>query len=342
MSSNVYIHGFGFRLGDSYSIESLSSLSNDPERLERFRDMGFEEFLYSDDSATQLGLDAISACLASTGNREKDIDAVIWCSNTFDDNLAYRNIHRGLRDLGIDNAFPIGIHGTFCGNLGTGIRIARSMINNEEVKDVLIVCTDKNSAFDEKSRLLEPSVAVTSDGASCIRLSASVGPLRVLDVHQVVNHSMADLEIDDIYEGNLQHSPVFMRYSFESFKGRKRAADEFYKKNMSQPDDYRWLISNNYGINTLKGFASEAGIPWEKLFRKNLPKTGHIQSTDNLLNLALLNEENLVDPDDKILLLSTGPYSWGYWSIERTTSPLSSAVYADNNINNNQPFSQEQ
>ncbi len=322
MVKDIYIQGFGFCLGEQIPMGELSMLAKDTQRKERFVDMGFEHFLYAPESAVEMGLKAIDACLSATNCDAKDIDLVVWCSNTLDDKMYYRDIHQGFQKRGLANAFPVGVHGTFCGNLGTGIRLVRSLFISGDIKSALIVCSDKNQGLDEKARLLEPAVAVTSDGASCMKLSVDTGPYRILNIHQIVNHSMADLEIDDIYEGTLKHKPAFMRYSFESFKGRKRAAEEFYEKSNTLSKEYRWLVTNNYGMNTLLGFASEAGVDKEKLYSKNISRTGHVQSTDNLLNISTLEEESLAQEGDKILMLSTGPYSWGFWSLERTGSSM--------------------
>jgi len=327
MSNNIYLQGFGFCLGQQHSMNELSFLKQDQERQRRFEEMGFVNFLYASESAIDLGLQAIDACLSSTQTDPKDIEVVIWCSNTLDDKMYYRDLHQGFHQRLLSNAFPIGVHGTFCGNLGTGIRLLRSLFIGGGVRNALLVSTDKNLEFDEKARLLEPGVAVTSDGASCMKFSSETGGYRLEGIHQLVNHSMADLEIDDIYEGNLRYKPSFMRYSLESFKGRKRAADEYYDKTRTSSDDYTWIVTNNYGLNTVKGFASESGMPLDKLFSANIPRTGHIQGTDNALNLATLDNEIGLKKGDRILLLSTGPYSWGYWSVTRTEENLNKPIF---------------
>jgi 3-oxoacyl-[acyl-carrier-protein] synthase-3 len=313
----VFVHGISQVLGEPRPIEELTVLRDDPARLDAFRSMGFVRYRRASMSAAQLGVAAIAKLIEEFAIDPANIDVLLYCSNSLTDPAYYHVFHRALTQMGLANAFPIGLHFTFCGNFGSGVRVALAMLMAAEARSVLVLCADKGAERDDSKRLYEPAVAVTSDGAACCLLSTREGGrLQVHGTSQLVNHAMSVLSVDDLSLPGKTRSPEFMWYSLASMRGRKQACERALQRFGLTPPDVAGLITNNYGENTAKGFASETGIPLDRVFRDNVAENGHVHTADVLINLKTLMERRRPPIRTTLLLLSTGPYSWGFTAVE--------------------------
>jgi 3-oxoacyl-[acyl-carrier-protein] synthase III len=314
----IYLKGISYVLGQQKPIEELTVLARDPRRLESYRAMGFRHFRHAEEPASVLATQAIERLLQEHQIQPEKVGVVLYCSNTLGEEDYYRVLQRSFARMGLNRAFPIGVHFTFCGNFGSGLRLAVALIGSGDVDSAIVVCTDKNETCDDPKRLVEPGVGITSDGAAACLLTTEGGSLRVIGVSQLVDHTMSQIDISDIHTREKTRSVEFFEYSLSSLRGRKEASLAFMKRFHVDPAAVVGFVANNYGENTLKGFAADSGVSWERVFRANVDSNGHVHSADNLINLKTFLDRRPASTGDKILMLSTGPYSWGFAAVEAT------------------------
>lgn len=78
------------------------------------------------------------------------------------------------------------------------------------------------------------------------------------------------------------------------------------------------MVTNNYSSANLEDFADVAGMSADRVFRRNVDRIGHIFAADGLINLADLEATDELAPGDRVLVLSSGPCSWGAMSVTRS------------------------
>lgn len=273
--------------------------------------MGFERYLRCRESPAEMASKAIRDTLGKTDLAPGEIDILLYASEYAHDESEGAWIHALCLDNGLVNAFPIGIRLNFCGNLGSCFRIANQMLSAGSARNIIIVTADSTTESGPDSRLLEPFVAVTSDGAaSCIISTRGLSPLRLTGTHEHVDHAMSRMDVASLRNGSMVNKPEFFHYSLDSYRGRKKTFQDYYRRSGLSSEDISFLITNNYGVNTLAGFASEAGLGIKQVFGRRTSEVGHVQSADSLLNLEDLVSSGALRVGDRILMLSTGPYSW--------------------------------
>jgi 3-oxoacyl-[acyl-carrier-protein] synthase III len=77
------------------------------------------------------------------------------------------------------------------------------------------------------------------------------------------------------------------------------------------------LISQNLGISTLKMICYRFGLECGINFTDNLPAFGHVGLADNLINLLDYLALGRLSRNALVLLLATGPYSFGLTALRR-------------------------
>jgi 3-oxoacyl-[acyl-carrier-protein] synthase III len=314
-----FLRNISFVLGESRPIEAIPALASDPKRLEAFRNMGFASFMCSQERASTMAVQAVRACLAEHELDPRSIDVIIYCSNTLGEADYFQEMHRSFDELGLSAAYPLGVHFSFCGNFTSGIRIASYMIKAGDAAAVLVVCADAMKGADQPMRLLEPTVAVVSDGASCclVSNSAGAGPaFRILGTSQAVNHGISNLALEDIYSIERVRSPDFMWYSLARKRVGVQSAAAFMQRFAFRVEDFSALVTANYGDRTVIGLAAEAGVSQQIAYRANTAKYGHVTASDYLINLKTMGTSETSPTKGKVLVLSTGPYTWGYTGLE--------------------------
>lgn len=298
-------------VGEERSIAELPELSRDPARLARFRSMGMDRYRASDESASDLAFRSIRNTLEAAGGIP--VGALILCSETPGTSGRFNDIAKHCARYGLASAVPLGISLSSSGNFASGLQVAVALLRTGCYTDIVLATTDC-AAGKERNRLMEPGVGIVSDGAASCLLSSRVAlEYRVHGVDLLANNRMSAFSPESDY----------LAYSLESYKGRKEIFDHAFRGAPGlSPRDIRWLIANNYGLNTHKGFSSESGLPMERVFRDNVAALGHVSSADTLINLK--DCSGRLGAGEQVLLLSTGPNSWGIARLEKlgTESPL--------------------
>lgn len=297
----VYLTGIRNAFGEPRELSDIGQLGADPKKLSAFEKVGFRTYLRTGESPAQLSSKAMEAVLAAASVPAGDIQYVLYCCEFNHGPVYYREIHRACDRLGLRNAYPIGVYLTGCGNFAAGIKLGSGLIASGQAENIMLVavqCVENDSM-----RLQQPAVAVLSDAASaCILTRNPDGPcFQVGHTELHARHGM----------GGLDPERDFLRYNMENYKGRIEARERFTRGAGIAPDGFSAIITANYGEPTLLGFASELKVGIEKLYRKNVARYGHAGAADNLINLSDYLDAPGWEAGREILMMTTGPYSWG-------------------------------
>lgn len=283
------------------NIEHHLKSQND---IDKFLKSGFKNYCQSSLNPIELAAKSIEKTLLATKIDPLLIDYVLYCSEYNPDLNSHKTLHLECARLGLDNAYPICVAFTGCGNVAAGIQLAESLLNSNRSNNILVVASDFTAI--ESRRFVPPSIALMSDGASsCIISKHRPEKQSTLFVtHGTMLHQQHKL-------ASLDPVADFIKYNMDSFKEHKIAAQRFYTACKISPNDVKSLITQNLGLSSLDIFCSEFDIPVEKNFRSNLPRIGHVGSADNFINLCDYATQNKIRSGDLFMLLATGPYTWG-------------------------------
>lgn len=304
MSENnkVYLTALSYELGDFYSVEEVDELKENPKILDTLLKLGLKKYSKSQLTPLEIAKRSALRTLERANMRGEDIDALIYATNSFW-NLAFygiREVSCFIDELGLDNAYPIGVFFSECGNLQTAVRTAYSLIKSEDCKNVLLITTDKISETD--SRIVPPNISVKSDAAaSCVLSSNIKREFEVIYNYQCMNAKMKDIEPNE--------QPL--EYFEKIMEGVKRTVDQVVTNIKKEPKDFRKLILNNYNLSVTKSICMSLGFDVEQAYTDNISRFAHAIAADNLINLYDFSSTNNILVDDLILLLGTGPNMWG-------------------------------
>lgn len=301
----ISIHALAYELGEPRLIDGLEPFRRSPERLREFQKMGMENYCCSPSAdAVELARRSVQKTLRAASLPADRIDVVLYCS----ENVAItpdgtRRFHRLLHELGLVNAYPIGVHLSNSSNAATLFRVAMSLIRSGEAKSSLLVLADV--AKSEAERVMEPALAVIGDGAaSCIVSSEVEGQFELLRVVQSASHP----------------SDEARRASLDSLKMRIKANQRLLREQGLSPSSFAHAVTNNYGLSVLEGFASITGIPLSRVYIDNVKKLGHVASADPWINIADLQASGAIEQGSLIMMITSSQYTCGF-SVLRAGPP---------------------
>lgn len=243
-----------------------------------------------------LHADCIAETLDETGIEPASIDAVLFFSSTFSSYDDHGDMVELCRSVGMTQALPIGIFLAQCSNFSYALMIARSLIESQGMRAVLLVGAD---ALDESrgSRLLPASASVFSDAV----LTCMVSP--ELTSGFLIEHC------DHLVEPQLSAiDPLSDQLKFiDLFAARiQDLCVRTYSRTGRQPNDFTKLVLANLAIPVLKNYAAISGIPFSRVPTTNISKFGHCFAYDQLMTLATLTESGDIGSGDVACILGVG------------------------------------
>lgn len=310
--SEAYVTGLAYRLGREQPIEQALAGQVGPELLQRLRSVGFRSCAVSSDTARQLASAAAAASLEAARLRPSAVSAVVYATCSFWDEQAgqlnaARVYDEVLAELGLGHAALWGVGLAESGNLASALRVARNLLRVERANAVLVVTTDKVPLRDGEYRAMPNAVAINSDAAAaCIVTREKCSGFALEEVVQVSSPRMMSHAKGNGFAKHL-----------EVVAGVRGCVGTVLQRRGLAAADFRWLITNNYGIPTLEGFADAAGFARDRLYLSNVPRFAHAFAADNLINLADAVAHGELSVNERVLTVSTGPLTWGAASLRR-------------------------
>jgi 3-oxoacyl-[acyl-carrier-protein] synthase-3 len=199
------------------------------------------------------------------------------------------------RGLGLPDVPVLRVGGGECGNLGLGLRVARSLVLAEGLRSVLLVTADRAVG---DTRYLPESLTVLSDGAaSCLVGAAAGGPgFRLLGLAATARADARDA--------------AGMGAARNTVGGVGRATRRLFADTGTTATDCRHLVLPNYGRSVSSVLAAATGVPRSAIRAPLARAEGHCFSADVLLTLDALRSAGELTAGDRLLLLVTGSGGW--------------------------------
>lgn len=312
-SPPLYLAGLGHALGELQPLEPALADRVDPALLAKLREQGFASIAVASDGPLALARRATATLLHDHGVDPAHVDAVVYttCSYwsaqaTAEGGLGALVRAQLLGPLGLHRARLHGVFLAESGNLVSALRVARSLIEVDGLRNVLVITADAVPDRPVEYRAMPSAVTVNSDAAAAALVSSHEGAYALEGIGQASSPRMLAFIKG---EGLAKYLAILA--------GIRSAVARLFEAAGTQASDYARLVTNNYSVQTLHGFAGAVGIPRERLFLANVARFAHAFAADPLINLADDHAAQPLGPGERVLCLSTGPLTWGAVSLRR-------------------------
>lgn len=203
-------------------------------------------------------------------------------------------LHRLLSELGLGHASLTAMTFGGCAAVMSALEYASLLVEAQRADSVLVVAV--GALRDDDSRVLAPSISAIGDGvASCI-VSVGGAGWRLDWMRRQAFLGISEFDAAEDFGPAL----VALGRALKTLRPSAAAG--------AQP---QVLVCNNYGLPTLRLFASTLGV--EEVFTSNVGRLSHLGTPDILVNLADLGAHVT-----EVLALATGPADCVLARMERT------------------------
>ncbi len=314
----VFIDGISYQLGQVQPLEDALRGEVTAEQLEKLRAQGFGRCAVSAASPVDLARGAASQTLRRLELPASAVDAVIYttCSYWSEPALPAMSdpspvrfgrlvAERLLGPLGLERARLFGAYLGESGNFVSALRLAANLMRTEGLRRVLYLTADAIPRLEGEYRAMRSGVFLASDGAACCLISADRrSGFAVEGLCQ-----RAGPQISSYAKGQ-----GFLKY-MAILNGVRATAGALFASMGAGPAEHRLLITNNYNRQTMFEFCDALGFKRAQLFLDNQTRLGHVFAGDTLISMADLQAAGRIARGDRLLLLSTGPITWGAVSV---------------------------
>jgi len=300
----VFVHDLAYYLGNQrVSIQDSAKAGRLFTDAEQFAEAGFAFHRMS--SPTQNAYDLAVGAVSQIKNALQDVNSIIYATclplngnigsySKFKESkdvkylMDYPASHLQA-DFSLENAAVIGLNQQACTSMLGSLRLARALIVSEpEQKKILCVTADR---FPEGASY-EQAYNVISDGGAACLVSTEEKGFRLVATHALTNGALAQANDDETVGSYFSYT--------------HRLLTELLAKSNLTMDNIDWIIPQNTNVNAWVILSRLLGTEYEKVYFKSIKEVGHIISSDNIVNLAQIEEENLVKPGQKLLLFMAG------------------------------------
>lgn len=282
---------------------------------------GIEErrMAHDEEFPSCMGAKAAARALEKAGLKATDVDAIL-CATMTPDFLTPSTAALIQSSLGATKACCLDIQAA-CSGFLYGLSIAKGWVESGMYKNVLVVASEKNSAFvDYTDRntcvlfgdgsgacLVQPSgkgyeirhVCLGADGAEsqliCIPAGGSRRPASA-NTHEDREHFM-----------KMEGKEVFKH----AVRRMEASAKECLDSTGILEADITWLIPHQANIRIIEAISKRFNIPWERTLR-TIHKYGNTSAATIPIALAELDEHNAPQSGEHLLLTAFGAgLTWG-------------------------------
>ncbi len=300
MEKTIYLKGVSYELAEPSSINQLEEAQQSPDLLANLQATGIAAYSRSRQSPAAMAAACAARTLWKAKVDPKDVDLLVFATSSFWEPRFYGKDIQGLiTKLRLENAYPIGVTLSECANLIIAIAMAANTLRQGRYRNALVVTADK--VRDGETRIVPPEVSVASDAAASVLLTCEEkGQYELVATEQYM--------IPLAYEQSAHEN--FAQYLQTSAKGIREISQRTLNAVRKAPEDFSWLITNNYNLSVANLFATQSGFALDQVYTKNIARYGHGFGADNLINLYDCAGENPPEPGDLFCLLASGPNMW--------------------------------
>lgn len=250
---------------------------------------GWGDFFRTEKTVLSLGLLSAQKTIAASNIDPGDVQLVIFCCIHFPgDKYDHGDFVAELVGrLGLSNALPIGVTLNNCLTLLSAVSLASAMVRSGQVRNALVVSADR--VADEAERI--HPFAIFSDAAvSCLISSSHVtGGFEILTESFAQNKSSDD--ISDLTQKELYQEVATNLLNAHSYNIKEIA--KVFTINLFRP------------IVLLK--ETQSGCGASQVYLDNIPRVGHCNAGDPLINLASFASEGGIRPGERYILAADAP-----------------------------------
>jgi 3-oxoacyl-[acyl-carrier-protein] synthase III len=312
ISKHVHLTGMAYEVGRKRDVSSILDEGESDTTLGLLVAKGTQSFSKLDVPL----IESIARCAVSTmtdaGVAAEEIDGVLLVTESYSElldlppeqiGLGFRNARNAFLDmlvsLRITKAAVFSSAYGGSSNFLQAVFLAKPLVESGKISRLLIICADKVPAG--ISRFMQDAIVVTGDGvASCIVMSEPPHSAPAFELEYVGISAYANIGAQDL-----------SRMVLEMYRSTKSAAADCYDSTQRQPEEFGWLILNNYNKVTNQIFARLLGFDDYRTYLGNVGLLGHIPACDSLINLKDLISVNSLAPGTPLLFYINGPISCG-------------------------------
>lgn len=297
MSTPVVLGGVSYRHGTWHQVADLAlDGPTGPDQIRALTQGGLSRFSVLDEPVRTYYPGCVGESLDKVELSGADVDAVLFISSTFSTYDNHADVVELCRQLGLTRALPLGLFLGQCSNFSYALMLARSLIDSQGMRTVLLLGAD---SLDESlgSRVLPANASVFSDTVlSCVVSADLAHGYRVEAVEHIVEPELSALDpAVDI----LKFMDLFI-LRLQELCGRT------YSRTGHTPEEFRSLVLANLAIPVLRNYAAVARIPFSRVPTGGIERFGHCFAYDQLITLAELAEHGELDTGDLALVLGVG------------------------------------
>jgi 3-oxoacyl-[acyl-carrier-protein] synthase-3 len=230
------------------------------------------------------------------------IDALIIYHTFFVISLEPRTLIGELQEkLGLRRAIGFAASGQHCASFVGALRLGKDMITTGSANRVLLVGTD--SFLGSLNREME-GMSLQSEGSSAALLEAGATKNRIA--------GLADHIDGSFFRGIAWDDRDKQRFNLIYCLCWKRLVEGLVKRLGLTMDDISLIVPHNINRPSWMQVLHHLRYPAHKFFDANIPRCGHVCSSDLVINLTDAAAQGRLRKDDYVLLLTAGMGAgWG-------------------------------
>lgn len=291
----LFIDAIACELGSQCRIGSTEAQAEIEGPADDLLAMGFESFLRSEKTVTELGVSSLERSLQASGLEPAAIDTLIFCTSTYPGpiSLLQAELEERLHSFGFRHANLFLVSFARCSNFASALLFANSLLKQGEAHRIAIVTSDKH-APGNRPRNSQNNTQVMSDAAASCIVSLKSGLYRVDGIWR--NTDLA------ITPARLVGTVTERLAAYENYHRLIRDLGRSFSDTAID-----CLITHNMALPSIRAMASEFGISSTKLMEDNVPRMSHAFCADGLVNLESYRQK--IEPQDKahrVAMLLTG------------------------------------
>jgi 3-oxoacyl-[acyl-carrier-protein] synthase-3 len=273
----------------------------------------------ADEFSSTMGKEAAKQALKSAKLNADEVDAIIVCTMT-PDYLCPSTAAIIQHEIKATKASAIDIQAA-CSGFLYALSIAKGWIESETFKNILVIATEKNSAFiDYQDRTTCP---LFGDGAGAVVVQSKGKGYQIRDIIlgadgeqcQLLYIPASGCRLPASEETIRQRKHYMKMYGQELFKHAVRrmeaATKECLDKAGLKESDLNWLIPHQANIRIIEAIGKRFNLPWERVFR-TIHKYGNTSSSTVPIALDELHRSQKPKKGEHILLVAFGGgLTWG-------------------------------
>ncbi|MDD4965745.1 hypothetical protein [Halothiobacillus sp.] len=296
----VILSSISYALGSPKPIEALPELSDEPSLLTALRQGGLRNYLEYDGGPLTLARESVQQTLAQDTFSADEIDCVLFATDSLTTVGGQDALVTFLDELGLENAYPVGVRLSECANFHVGVAVAKSLIKAAQYRNVLLVSVDLARLASPASRIVSGGISVMSDAAaSCV---ISERPVEGFIINGSHNHAERSLQ-----RGGLAAN--------EELKLRITSHRVLFERLLREAGWRAAQVSRVFPSNFIPAvarmFHMDSGFTAEQIVLENLPRIGHCLGSDGLIGLLDSIARAPIDEGERLVLSGAGPTQLG-------------------------------